>query len=54
MKVSRLATLPRPAKHAAIERRLAAQGKMLIDTGRIVRLRKAINDLNAALCELGD
>ncbi len=38
---------------AIIERRLAAQGKTLIDAGQIDRLRKAINDLDAALGVLG-
>jgi hypothetical protein len=36
-----------------VERRLAAQGKMLIDAGQIDRLRTAVNDLNAALGGLG-
>ncbi len=39
---------------AMIERRLAAQGKTLIDSGRIDRLRKAVKDLNSALGGLGD
>ena len=38
---------------AMIERRLAAQGKTLIDAGRIDRLRKAVKDLNSALGGLG-
>ncbi len=38
---------------AIIERRLAAQGKSLIDAGQIDRLRTAVNDLNAALGGLG-
>jgi hypothetical protein len=37
-----------------IEKRLAAQGKTLIDDMQIARLRKAVNDLNAALGEFGD
>ncbi len=39
---------------AMIERRLAAQGKTLIDAGQIDRLRKAVKDLNSALGALGD
>ncbi len=39
---------------AMIERRLAAQGKTLIDAGQIDRLRKAVKDLNSALGGLGD
>ncbi len=39
---------------AMIERRLAAQGKTLIDAGQIDRLRKAVKDLNTALGGLGD
>ena len=38
---------------AMIEIRLAAQGKMLIDAGRINRLRQAVSDLNDALGGLG-
>ncbi len=38
---------------AMIERRLAAQGKTLVDAGRIDRLRKAVKDLNSALGGLG-
>ncbi len=39
---------------AIIEKRLAAQGKTLIDAGQIDRVRRAINDLDAALGGLGD
>jgi hypothetical protein len=39
---------------AIIERRLAAQGKTLVDSERIDRLRKAVKDLYAALGGLGD
>ena len=38
---------------AMIERRLAAQGKTLIDAGQIDRLRQAVSDLNDALGALG-
>ena len=38
---------------AMIERRLAAQGKTLIDAERIDRLRQAVSDLNDALGALG-
>ncbi len=38
---------------AIIERRLAAQGKTLIDAERIDRLRQAVSDLNDALGALG-
>ena len=38
---------------AMIERRLAAQGKTLVDTGQIDRLGKAVNDLNDALGGMG-
>jgi len=36
-----------------IERRLAAQGKTLIDAGQIDHLRRAVDDPNAALGGLG-
>ena len=36
-----------------IERRLAAQGKTLVDAERIDRLRQAMSDLNDALRGLG-
>ena len=38
---------------AMIEQRLAAKGKTLVDDVQIARLRKAINDLDAALLVLG-
>ncbi len=38
---------------AIIEKRLAAQGKTLIDAERVDRLRKAVKDLNSALGGLG-
>ena len=49
---------PAPTDEAAlldaiIERRLAAQGKALVDAERIDRLRQAMNDLNDALRGLG-
>ncbi len=39
---------------AIIERRLATQGKTLVDAGQIARLRQAMSDLNEALGGLGD
>ncbi len=39
---------------AMIERRLAAQGKTLIDAERIDRLRQAMSNLNDAMGGLGD
>ena len=39
---------------AMIEQRLAAKGKRLVDDTQIARLRKVINDLDAALGGLGD
>ncbi len=39
---------------AMIEQRLAAQGKTLVDTGQIDRLRQVVSDLNDALGGLGD
>ena len=39
---------------AMIERRLAAQGKRLVEAEQIDRLRKAVTDLNTALGGLGD
>ena len=49
---------PAPTDEAAlldamIERRLAAQGKTLVDAERIARLKKAMSDLNDALRGLG-
>ena len=38
---------------AMIEQRLAAKGKRLVDDAQIARLKKAINDLDAALGGLG-
>ena len=38
---------------AMIEQRLAGKGKRLVDDAQIARLRKAINDLDAALWVLG-
>ena len=37
-----------------IEKRLAAQGKTLIDAGQMDRLRQAVSDLNDTLGGLGD
>ena len=39
---------------AMIERRLAAQGKRLVEAEQIDRLRKTVTDLNTALGGLGD
>ncbi len=36
-----------------IEQRLAAQGKALVDTGQIDRLRQAMSDLNDVLRDVG-
>ncbi len=49
---------PAPTDEAAlldamIEQRLAARGKRSVDDAQIARLRKAINDLDAALGGLG-
>ncbi len=49
---------PAPTDEAAlldamIERRLAAQGKTLVDAERIDRLRQAVSGLNDALAGLG-